>query len=598
MLEKNAPILMKKPLLVLFDCDQVVSNELKKKGFFCSEATFGKKLKYSSGRFRYDGVAMCDNNPQNLHEYDVIIIDMDGTIVNYSYGSININSVKNKEYFFPNIDSDLDFFPSALTSSFIAEDFPQSGIFIIFASEFIEEKCNVIVVRDNKKIEHPGYSDSNYGFFINITNSNNVIIQNKKGNQIFLSCNDNKLKSILTKFLPAFHYQVIFSNVDFFNDNSEINDCPYKAVMTNKEEEVVAFSYQDQKKYMLVLPQMDNKEDLIADLLNDYFPTIYPDLFPGLTNFNWKKDPFFNLPNEDLYQKDEKKENERHGKALEKIIQKRQKNLLKFGYLHQLLTETGDLLVSAVIEYLKWAGYSNVVDMDKESKERKEDIQVKDGNSILIFEVKGIEGLPTDSECSQISKHRRRLEKENPNCNIFPLFVVNYQRFIDPRNRKRNPFSADQVDYALNDERGLITTYQLYQWFLWEEKRFLSKADIRNQLKKPQYISLIPDCYIEIGEIAEYFPKHFAFIIIPKVRINVGDQLLFEKDENTFFSKIVSIEINDVQTDSASQQEAGVIVESHENVKGYTVYIRNGSSENHENGCLYKNNKSRTKPHA
>ena len=78
----------------------------------------------------------------------------------------------------------------------------------------------------------------------------------------------------------------------------------------------------------------------------------------------------------------------------------------------------------------------------------REDIQVYDGEDLLIVEVKGIGGTSTDAECSQVAKHRRRREKENRDKNVIPIYIVNHQRYINPKSRENPPFSRDQIDYA------------------------------------------------------------------------------------------------------------------------------------------------------
>lgn len=92
---------------------------------------------------------------------------------------------------------------------------------------------------------------------------------------------------------------------------------------------------------------------------------------------------------------------------------------------------------------------------------------------------KGIGGTSTDAECSQVAKHRRRREKEHRDKEILPIYIVNHQRYIRPSLRQNPPFSDNQIDYAKNDERGLLTTWQLYNQYKLIENGIFTKKETR-----------------------------------------------------------------------------------------------------------------------
>ncbi len=97
------------------------------------------------------------------------------------------------------------------------------------------------------------------------------------------------------------------------------------------------------------------------------------------------------------------------------------------------------------------------------------------GDDLYIIEIKGIGGTSTDAECAQIGKHRRKREKEHRDKNIYPFYVVNHQRYRNPKERENPPFSVDQISYAESDERGLLTTWELYKRYWMIQKVFLQK---------------------------------------------------------------------------------------------------------------------------
>src|SRR5690606_33827519 len=82
---------------------------------------------------------------------------------------------------------------------------------------------------------------------------------------------------------------------------------------------------------------------------------------------------------------------------------------VKYKFLSDLLVESGEALVSAVEEYLKWLEFESVVNLDDTNPDLlEEDIQVDCKGRFLVVEIKGIGGTSTDKDCSQISKIKYR----------------------------------------------------------------------------------------------------------------------------------------------------------------------------------------------
>lgn len=114
-------------------------------------------------------------------------------------------------------------------------------------------------------------------------------------------------------------------------------------------------------------------------------------------------------------------------KSLVEIEGKIEKNQIKYQFLHDLITETGDSLVKSIEHFLVWLGFENIVNMDEANPEiKEEDLQVPLKNGLLVVEAKGIGGTSKDSECSQISKIKYRRAKERGRFDVFALYIVNH----------------------------------------------------------------------------------------------------------------------------------------------------------------------------
>lgn len=204
----------------------------------------------------------------------------------------------------------------------------------------------------------------------------------------------------------------------------------------------------------------------------------------------------------------------------------------------------------------------------------REDIQILEDDKLFIIEVKGIGGTSTDSECSQVAKHRRRREKEHCDKEILPIYIVNHQRYIRPSLRQNPPFSKDQIDYAENDERGLLTTWQLYNQYKLIQNGIFTKEETRESLDKCGLISLLPKKLIRVGSYDEYFKKPKAGILtLNNVKLEIGEMIYAKKGVNWTCTTIDSLRLNDRDVDRADNGEVGIVTDV-ELGKGYQIFVK------------------------
>lgn len=217
-----------------------------------------------------------------------------------------------------------------------------------------------------------------------------------------------------------------------------------------------------------------------------------------------------------------------------------------------------------------------------EEKSANFDTLIKDINPNTDFVIvclwdwdnKGIGGTSTDAECSQVAKHRRRREKEHRDKEILPIYIVNHQRYIRPSLRQNPPFSDNQIDYAKNDERGLLTTWQLYNQYKLIENGIFTKKETRESLDKWGLISLLPKNLIRVGIYKEYFKKPKAGILtLNNVKLEVGKMIYAKKDGKWICTSIVSIQLNDKDVDQVDNGEVGIVTDI-ELEKGYEIFVK------------------------
>lgn len=534
--------------------------------YIVSEGDLGliKKIEYGTGE--NDRFVNLDYNPiPNPHEYEVRIIDMQEKQEEIlSHKDENPNGEILFKVSFPKTHFD----PRPLVASIIRNKTDENNLTIFFAGSNFVEDYQIVKVEGQHRYSY--LRDEKHG-------SNDLLrayTKKKQGKKI--QNGDHKLSDIIGKY--AVEYKVIYELPKKYDRESgtSIENENYIPLLTNQNGEVVSYlGFDSETGYELALPVCKNKEQLVEELLSQGLPEIIPKMFPESQEFAWINSTYYKskeiLQLEESIEEVKKKYQERIKTIEDQIQQVKEENM----FLTELLTESGDKLVAAVVKYLEWLGFSNVVLADeKESGVLREDIQIVLEKFLFIIEVKGIGGTSTDSECAQIGKHRRRREKEHRDKEIIPIYIVNHQRYMDPRQRSIPPFSEDQIDYAQNDERGLLTTWDMYNKYKLIESAIFTKKEVREAFHKQGLLDLTPTDIQMVGKVSEYYQEPRACILeLDGVRVSVGDEIICNKDDTWLRGKIESLKVNDNSIESAQNGEIGLVLDI-ELGKGYILYKR------------------------
>lgn len=372
--------------------------------------------------------------------------------------------------------------------------------------------------------------------------------------------NNGELNNFLEKFNKDFTYQNIFFHPTIWHSDKQIPDPRFYTIIENLNNEIVSYVYLTEKHAVFVFPVLKDNSEFIVSFLNSIAPSIKPALFPYSTKNQWTENDIYALPN----QKKLIEEREQVEQEFKKLIEKKNNEIVlnnnKYSFLHKILTGTGDELVSAIIKFLEWLGFENVKDMDTEAGEiKEEDIQIENNKGLLVIEVKGIGGTSKDSECSQISKIKYRRAKERGKFDVFGLYIVNHQKHIPAVDRENPPFTKEQIQDAVNDERGLLTTWTLFNLYYDIQDGILSKEEAKENFYKYGLILFPPRNIIFIDTIHEIFVKGEVFILnLNETTIKVGDTLFIEKNGKFQELTIIEIRLNDKIVREAKNGEVGI----------------------------------------
>lgn len=303
---------------------------------------------------------------------------------------------------------------------------------------------------------------------------------------------------------------------------------------------------------ILCLPKLEDKLAFLVDLFQNELPDIKPDLFPYSNNLSWLDNELFSLPYESEYIGEKIRVTQEFEKNIESIDQKIQKNKIKYGCLHEILIENSNNLVNSVIKYLKWLGFLNIRNMDEETGSLDEDIQVDLEDGLLVIEVKGIYGTSKDEECSQISKIRYRRIKERGKPDVKALYIVNHQRNIPAHLRSNPPFRTNQIEDAENDDRGLLTTYQLFKLYNWIKRDIITKEQAREQILQTGLVDFQPHNVMEFEHPENILKEGKVIIIKTPSEMSKSDRIIINRNNDFFSSKILTIRYHDQDVETVN----------------------------------------------
>lgn len=550
---------MDKPLICTFNLKNEINEKLEASGFNIYRGSVGKQIEtVNKGYFNYRLCLLNSDFPINIQEYKVFIIDLtdDETIPYVESDHVRSANKSDNNVYFLSSHPQTIFDPRPYSLSILQTllDLSDDCLIIVFSAEAEDVKYDLVKKTSNSY--EPVTSDihSNYSFLSNISLS-----KNKTGFETEISIESGKeISSFLEKYIPGSSYHVTFNHPEVYKDNKRIKDPNFIPLINNKSKEIVSFFQLQNEAGLFFFPDINRKGEFLIEFLQEIAPSGFPDIFPESEKNKWINEDRYYLPKyaELLNQKkDLELEYERKIREKDSEIDSNNK---QYSFLHNILTKTDAELVTAVITFLEWLGFENVRDMDQQDSSKDEDIQIETAKGLLIIEVKGLGGTSKDADCSQIGKHKHRRSKERNKFDVFALYIVNHRRHLPPHLRQNPPFTTHQISDALHDERGLLTTWEMFNLYFNIEKGIISKEEAKSRFYDFGLINFYKSLK-SIGKPKEVLKKgEVAIIDINEAVVNV-DQAIYIKDEDEFEpAKILSIQLNDTNVQSAANSEVGI----------------------------------------
>ena len=311
--------------------------------------------------------------------------------------------------------------------------------------------------------------------------------------------------------------------------------------------------------WVFIFPRIKNKPEFLAELFKTVLPDLTPHLFPEVEGARWVQRREYELPTVrelkdkiQIVQEDARKQIV----DLEKAIEEERREL---GFLHDLLRETGQPLVATVKKTLEVLGFQSVLDVDEEMKKvgdtgpKREDLQIRDNSPILLVEVKGISGLPKDTDSLQVWKYVAPRMREWNRTDIQGLSIINHQRNLPALDRgNRTPFREDILTNAKDQKFGLLTTWDLFRLTRSYLKNRWQHEHIRSLFSNTGRIEPIPSHYEFIGVVEHYWEKaEVVGVRVKAVDLKLRDRISFELPVEFEEQDVGSLEVENKPEDKA-----------------------------------------------
>jgi hypothetical protein len=230
------------------------------------------------------------------------------------------------------------------------------------------------------------------------------------------------------------------------------------------------------------------------------------------------------------------------------------------GYLHDLLTKSGDDLVAAVTTGLTTLGFQDVQDVDTDADREsstplREDLQIHDRSPLLLVEVKGIGGLPAESDALQVAKYVAPRMKELGRFDIQGLFIVNHQRHLPALDRQNTaPSQEDVLTNAQQQSLGLLTTWDLFRLIRNAIRHSWTSDVLVPILYRTGRIDPVPEHFRFAGRVVAVWPKADALGVLLETDLEVraGKIVAVEGPVDFEVGEISSLRVEDVDQESVT----------------------------------------------
>lgn len=558
----NGIVKYNEPAILMIDCDKTECEKLREKGFNIEIGSFGKKYKIVD-QSKHKRLILNDSMV-NIIEKDVVIIDMNQKNTSQTYDLIDVSSLEEGSYY-TTYKNQTEFNPINISLLKYGKDFnklkDKDCIFIIFADRKIEEKYQITKL-ENGYLNDEVHTLSNYKYLpFNI-----IPYESDFETRKYQIVAQGVLKDIFKNYKGTICSRCTFSITNYENKNTA-------RLLENIYGDLIGYiqvfeKENKTKNTLIVLPQCEDMNVIIENILVEVLPIFYPEMLKDFVADNWMSKDEYLLPEIKDIIKEKQRTEEKYDEKLKEINQKIKEKQEENKFLYDIISSsgTGEKLVESIIKCLQYVGYGKVEDWDKvrEDDEKEEDLHIYTSKQeYFIAEVKGVNGPAIEDDCNVIVKYKSRNCSKLKIPNIHGVVFVNYHKNAEPNEREELGFTQREIKDATRDGYTLVGTYQLFKAIRLYQEKIISSESIRKSLETPGIFRAIPTNYEKIGKIENILDRiNVLCIPVECEKLNINDEVLIAEGNKYYKTKILSMMVDDKSIEEAKKgDKVGIKIE-------------------------------------
>jgi hypothetical protein len=518
-----------RPKILLVDMDESTADALQREGYNVSTGTFGRPYEVPKGS-NYGPVIIKASLP-NYTEQELIVVDLvPGKTLDGPKGE-KMRPMEELDWWAKCSDGLIDPRPRAMAMAQKALDriMDTGGAFVIFADS--RDQQDMVLARQARQYSdfyvHEPIRADNWGFLSVLSN---VVVTSDIGEEMRPADKEWPIVRLLADHLAGAGFSCTL-------EPGYRIEKRWLSLATNKygatTAGLIAPEEGGEKGWVFIFPQLPQRAHFLQKFLKQVLPGLSPPLFPHAQGqARWLRRPEYELPRIRQLEASKKEVRARADAEIERLSNDIKNERASLGWMHGLITTHDQPLVAAVKNALGLLGFQKVMDIDaerdKEGKSRREDLQIHDRSPVLVVDVKGVGGIPSDDEALQADKHATIRIREWSRIDVVPLTIINHQRHLPPLDRENKmPFRQEILDHAAISHLGLLTTWDLFRIIRNVQRHAWRVEDVQLLLYKPGRIEVVPSHYHYAGTVAKVWTDKFG-VVIEQAQVAVGDTVAVE----------------------------------------------------------------------
>jgi hypothetical protein len=577
--EANTEPQFPKPKILLVDLPEEATRRLESSGFNVQAGTFGRPYRVQKCD-EYSPVIAQAHLP-NYTEQEVIIIDL--TRREPTDGPEGTKAVAQGE---------MDWYarcswglidPRPRVMAMVSDDWNRilqsGGVFVVFAQPRLRQELVFANARYGmfdraREIHYDNWS------FLPIFSRENFKVESDHGTESLVPECVDFLERFLRSHQAGLEFQAVLTPMfNMTHEGLHFNFCP---LIHNKFGETIGglvLAKKPRKGHIFILPQVNDKVRAVYELVTTILPELCRHLFPFFEGDRWVHSDEYeheSVLERRAEQQKVRSEAEARIVVLENEIEAEGN---KRGFLHGILTGTGDRLVGDVQEVLRLIGFKKVEAPQEEAGlNKQEDLQINDRSPCLLLEVKGLAGLPTEADTHQGTKYVLRRMKEWQRTDINGVFVVNHQRNLPALERENEKvFTEQQLSDAVENGMALTTSWDLFRLARGMMRWGWPGTVVQEVFYGKGRLPSVPSHYAAAGTVAHFYSEISVLSIdVAEAGLRMGDTVGFLFPAGFVEEKITSLHVNKQDVSEArTGQRAGfkTTLKRKDLPVGTTIYV-------------------------